>query len=268
MPRGQEHALQEAGRGGHLQHRPATRSGTRWGRRAENADTRVRWIRSRSRHDESRQHQRRSGATSDSDQKNTSVMCQVTGESSRSSQMLSYTPLGMPWKNSGMSAHQPPVLPHSQGASSSMVGFFTKRMSLRPLRICLHQRTHANGQSQHAGRHCHGLSAPGPPRPGPNPARPDSRRGISGRTSPLCALPPPRRSPEVAKPCSPRGQAAACRAARNRSCACPAGAVLLGDAPRHPVAPWSRTRAVRPFRTRRDADACAPARRRRGGIAH
>ena len=52
--------------------------------------------------------------------------------------MLSYTPLGMPWKNSGMSLHQPPVEPHSQGASSSMVGFFTKRMSLRPFFILLH----------------------------------------------------------------------------------------------------------------------------------
>jgi hypothetical protein len=53
--------------------------------------------------------------------------------------MLSYTPLGMPWKKSGMSEFQDEA--HSQGASSSMVGFFTKRMSLRPLRICVRQQT-------------------------------------------------------------------------------------------------------------------------------
>ena len=53
--------------------------------------------------------------------------------------MLSYTPLGMPWKKSGMSEFQDDS--QVQGASSSMVGFFTKRMSLRPLRICVRQQT-------------------------------------------------------------------------------------------------------------------------------
>ena len=47
----------------------------------------------------------------------TSVMWKDTGESSRSSQMLSYTPLGMPWKKSGMSEFQEDC--QVQGASSS-----------------------------------------------------------------------------------------------------------------------------------------------------
>ena len=40
-----------------------------------------------------------------------------------------------------MPALQPPVEPQVQGASSSMVGFFAKLMSLRPLRICLRGHT-------------------------------------------------------------------------------------------------------------------------------
>ena len=45
------------------------------------------------------------------------------------------------WKKSGMPLHQPPVDPHSQGASSSMVEPLANLMSLRPLRICSRERT-------------------------------------------------------------------------------------------------------------------------------
>ena len=69
------------------------------------------------------------------------------------------------WKKSGMPLHQPPVDPHSQGASSSMVEPLAKLMSLdRCASACAGARTRASRNTLAPLRHAVAQASPAPPR--------------------------------------------------------------------------------------------------------